>query len=119
MDELYKEFGRGLKAARRDGKPKLTQQQLADRVGLSRTSITNIESGRQQVALHQVYLLASALGRQPAELLPVLSAAALEATLPEDVLASLRDDEAGREAVVRFMSKSAAVRSSTSPEVAE
>ncbi len=39
----------------------LTQAQVAARVGISRASIANIESGRQKVLLHQVYLLAEAL----------------------------------------------------------
>ena len=39
----------------------LTQTQVAAKVGISRASIANIESGRQKVLLHQVYLLAEAL----------------------------------------------------------
>lgn len=39
----------------------LTQAQVAAKVGISRASIANIESGRQKVLLHQVYLLAEAL----------------------------------------------------------
>lgn len=40
---------------------RLTQAQVATKVGISRASIANIESGRQKVLLHQVYLLAEAL----------------------------------------------------------
>lgn len=39
----------------------LTQAQVAAKVGISRASVANIESGRQKVLLHQVYLLAEAL----------------------------------------------------------
>lgn len=39
----------------------LTQAQVAAKVGISRASIANIESGRQKVLLHQVYLMAEAL----------------------------------------------------------
>ena len=39
----------------------LTQAQVAVKVGISRASIANIESGRQKVLLHQVYLFAEAL----------------------------------------------------------
>ena len=40
-------------------------------VGLTRTSITNIEKGRQKVLLHQVYDIARALGTTPTSILPV------------------------------------------------
>jgi len=40
----------------------MSQDILAKAVGLSRASIANIETGRQKVLLHHVYLLASALG---------------------------------------------------------
>lgn len=40
---------------------RLTQAQVAAKVGMSRASVANIESGRQKVLLHQVYLFAEAL----------------------------------------------------------
>lgn len=58
-DEIYKVFGRSVAARRRE--LDLTQAKLAARVGMSRASIANIESGRQNVLLHHVYSLASAL----------------------------------------------------------
>lgn len=39
-----------------------SQQYLADRIGLSRASIANIEASRQRLALHDVELLALAFG---------------------------------------------------------
>jgi transcriptional regulator with XRE-family HTH domain len=67
-DPLYKEFGKLVRAHRR--RLKLTQGQLSERVGLSRTSITNIEQGRQKVLIHQVYALAGHLEVAPESLLP-------------------------------------------------
>ena len=48
----------------------MTQHRLGTLVGLSRTSITNIEKGRQQVSLHQFFRIADALEVTPAKLLP-------------------------------------------------
>ena len=48
----------------------MTQERLGTLVGLSRTSITNIEKGRQQVSLQQLYRIAEALGIAPDVLLP-------------------------------------------------
>ncbi len=68
MDQLYREFGRILKQRRKAAE--LTQDDVAARVGLVRTSITNIEQGRQHVSLHMLYDLAAAIGAAPHELLP-------------------------------------------------
>lgn len=40
----------------------LTQQQLADRCGLSRTSVTNIELGRHSLTQESIVAIADALG---------------------------------------------------------
>lgn len=40
----------------------LSQNELAQRVGLSRASVANIEAGRQRVLLHQVLEFAHVLG---------------------------------------------------------
>ena len=48
----------------------MTQDRLGRLVGLSRTSITNIEKGRQHVSLHQILRIADALEVEPEFLLP-------------------------------------------------
>jgi transcriptional regulator with XRE-family HTH domain len=68
MDHLYREFGRVLREKRKSAG--FTQDDVAGRIGLSRTSVTNIERGRQHVTLHVLYALADAIGAKPAELLP-------------------------------------------------
>lgn len=70
VERLSKEFGRILKERRESAIPKLTQQDLADKVGLKRTSVTNIEKGNQQVSLAMLYKFAGALNISPADLLP-------------------------------------------------
>jgi transcriptional regulator with XRE-family HTH domain len=48
----------------------MTQDNLALRLSLSRTSIINIEKGRQQVLVHTLADIASALGVPMTELVP-------------------------------------------------
>ena len=50
-----------------------TQAWLAGRVGMLRTSITNIEMGRQKAPLHVIYALCDALDVDPLEILPSLA----------------------------------------------
>ena len=48
----------------------MTQAQLADAVGVLRTSIANIEAGRQKPPLHLLYKLCMELGVEVADILP-------------------------------------------------
>jgi transcriptional regulator with XRE-family HTH domain len=107
VDSLYKEFGRALRKARTD--VGLTQKQVAERVGLTRTSITNIERGSQHIALHQLYQLASVLGLGPVALLPNQNVA-LDELLPPDALKLIAEDKEGQDFAVRVLGKSASVR---------
>lgn len=91
-DPLYIEFGRLVREHRR--RLQLTQVELGRRIGLTRTSITNIESGRQKVLLHQVFLIAKSLGVTADALLPSerdRSLAHLEEKLPTDLTGSERE----------------------------
>jgi transcriptional regulator with XRE-family HTH domain len=92
VDALYRDFGRRLRAAR-DGAG-LSQAELAERVGLGRTSVTNIETGRQRVPLHLLFDFAGALGVDPATLLPYPPAG--DGTIPPGAakaIQSLGEDE--------------------------
>ena len=40
----------------------ITQEDLAKRVGYTRTSLVNIEQGRQRIPLHQIEEIAKAIG---------------------------------------------------------
>ena len=61
-DRVHERFGRNVRVLRlRRG---FTQDQLAATVGLARTSIANIEQGRQQVLLHHAWAIARALGAE-------------------------------------------------------
>jgi DNA-binding XRE family transcriptional regulator len=65
---LYWEVGVAVRKAR-VGKG-LNQEELAKLVGLTRTSIVNIEGGRQRLPLTTLYDIADALGVQAIALLP-------------------------------------------------
>jgi transcriptional regulator with XRE-family HTH domain len=94
MDDagLYRLLGRNVAAHRADRK--LKQAQVAERLGLSRASLANIESGRQRPMLHHVYELVDALGLDSiTDLLPerwpeALPAADAPAATQRDMFAS-------------------------------
>jgi transcriptional regulator with XRE-family HTH domain len=68
-DPIYKAFGNAVSTRRKA--LGMTQARLASEVKMSRASIANIESGRQNVLLHHVYALAAALEfTKVGELLP-------------------------------------------------
>lgn len=57
--ELYRRLGRAV--AERRGELGLTQSDVAERLGLSRASLANLESGRQRIMVHQLFALVNAL----------------------------------------------------------
>lgn len=82
---FYEAFGANISRLRQMAN--LTQQQLAEKVGLTRTSITNIEKGRQPVQAHVLVALARALRTTVTELLPHtddVPAASLPSSLDEE-----------------------------------
>jgi transcriptional regulator with XRE-family HTH domain len=83
--DFYRELGLRISSARK--RAELTQQDLADEVDLSRTSITNIENGNQPVSAWLLHLLAEVLGLRPSDLLP-LGRGAEPTELPKDVPAA-------------------------------
>lgn len=66
-DAIYIAIGSRIRAAREN--VNLKQGQLASVVGLSRTSINNIESGRQKCMVHTLLYIAEACKVAPASLL--------------------------------------------------
>jgi transcriptional regulator with XRE-family HTH domain len=63
----YVALGRQIAQARQS---KMTQEDLASKVSLTRTSIINIEKGRQQLLVHTLVDIAGALGVKVTDLLP-------------------------------------------------
>jgi transcriptional regulator with XRE-family HTH domain len=67
---FYAELGHRIRAARiAHG---LTQGALADRLDLTRTSIANLEAGRQRISAHTLAVAAAVLDVPLAELLPAV-----------------------------------------------
>jgi len=93
IDLIYKEFGRLLKKNRTEAG--LTQEALAKRVGLSRTSITNIEKGRQHINLHMLYVLSDSIGVRPSGLMPDKDIVDLDINLNKVLLKANISEDAG------------------------
>ena len=68
IEPLYTDLARRLREARR--KRGLTQAELAEKAGMTRTALVTVERGKQRLAVHHLVALASALEIEPAMLLP-------------------------------------------------
>lgn len=65
---LYKLIGERIKKMRSD--LQLSQEELSQRISITRTSISNIELGRHQAPLHILYEIAKAVNTQIHYLIP-------------------------------------------------
>jgi DNA-binding XRE family transcriptional regulator len=70
VEELYGAIGRKIRAARERSTPRLSQDKLAKRLGISRASIVNIEAGRQRAPLHLLWKMAQTLKTELTMLIP-------------------------------------------------
>jgi transcriptional regulator with XRE-family HTH domain len=89
-DPIYKHIGMVIKARRKT--LGLKQENLAYTLGISRGSLANIETGRQNILVHNLYKFASVLDVSPFDLLPHPSHAQskserMELPLPDDLKA--------------------------------
>jgi transcriptional regulator with XRE-family HTH domain len=91
FDALYAEVGRRLRQARvTQG---LSQERLAQQLGISRASVVNIEAGRQRAPLHLLWQVSEALGTDLSLLVPrreELSPTAKETTLDPAMVKQIR-----------------------------
>jgi transcriptional regulator with XRE-family HTH domain len=81
-DALFRLLGERIRAARERRTEKLSQVALATKLGVSRASIVNIESGRQHASLPLLWRLTQALEIELADLIP-RSSELLEKRMPQ------------------------------------
>lgn len=81
---LYRNLGAQIRDCRQDAS--LSQEKLGEEVGLSRSSIVNIEKGRQRPPLHTLWGIAEALDVPLEDLIPTEE----EVKSPEEVDPDLR-----------------------------
>ncbi len=91
VGQIYKHIGKRVEELRL--RKKLTQARLAEIVSLSRTSITNIENGRQKLLVHTLWDIAKALGAAPKDFFPQ-SASELTGSVPTKMKGRLSPKEA-------------------------
>ena len=110
FDDLYGEVERKLRQARvTQG---LSQERLAQQLGISRASVVNIEAGRQRAPLHLLWQFSEALATDLSLLIPrreELSPAAKETTLDPAMVKQIREaannDSDAVKVLTRFASK--------------
>lgn len=90
---LYKHVGDKLKDARLTCKPRMSQEKLAERLGMNRSSITNIELGIQKPPIHLIYSMCELFGLSIEEVLPTV----------KDVIVR---DKSGEKEIIEFGDKS-------------
>lgn len=107
QDIFYKKLGEFIRAARK--KSGLTQDDVADHLGLTRVSIVNFEQGTQKIQLHALLELAGLLNINVSELLAPLSVITTKNITPKaeksisKEIAQLDDKDLGAEILKGFL----------------
>lgn len=78
LKRFYAEFGARIRDVR--SRLGMTQAELASRLNLTRSSVANLETGRQHGQIHHLPLLSEALGVEIVELLPNLGGEAAKSS---------------------------------------
>jgi len=68
IEDFYALVGSKVRSARLAAE--ISQEFLANKVGLTRSSVANLEAGRQRIALHLFAAIAHSLNKDTCELLP-------------------------------------------------
>src|SRR4051812_27261478 len=96
---IYRSIGQRIREQR--DRRSMTQADLAQAISLTRTSITNIEKGRQKLMIHTLFEVARVLGVSPQTLLPDPEQLEVDAAerVPRDI--SEKDRELIRSAIIQ------------------
>jgi len=104
FDELYRGVGRKVRQARENAH--LSQNLLAKRLGISRTSMVNIEAGRQRAPLHLLWQIAELLETKVALLIPSpeeLLAPQSQTVLDRQIMKQIEDVANGDPATIKVL----------------
>lgn len=73
-ERLYRILGQRFREARSAGDraKKISQEAVAKRLGVKRSSVVNFEKGRQRFPIHMIYAYAEVVGMEIHEVLPSL-----------------------------------------------
>lgn len=90
-DVLYKFIGERVSEFRKANK--MNQDDLAKKAAISRTTISNIESGRQQVSIHTLMNIAEALNLEMHSLIPLYAEVISAMKEPIDKVSEILDQQ--------------------------
>ena len=92
---LYKLIGQRIRKVREESH--LTQQQLADLLQKTRSSISNIENGIQAIQLQNLYVIAQRLDREVYDFLPSINEVKSLSLTSEEKMKIYQDDLTNKE----------------------
>jgi transcriptional regulator with XRE-family HTH domain len=70
-EALYQLIGHRVKTLRERMSPRMSQEKLAGRIGLTRASLVNIEAGRQKAPVHVLWSISEIFNVELSELIPL------------------------------------------------
>ncbi|BAY08196.1 helix-turn-helix domain-containing protein [Calothrix sp. NIES-2098] len=110
LDILYRLIGERIRCARE--RAGLSQAKLADKLHMSRTSVVNVEAGRQRLPLHVLWRIAEEVGTEAALLIPQQSEyhretqpISLNTEIIEEIEKAASGDPATRRVLTNFIEK--------------
>lgn len=104
FDEIYRGVGRKIRQTRES--QHLSQDSLAQQLGISRTSMVNIEAGRQRAPLHVLWQIAELLETKLTLLIPTpqeLLAPQSHAVLDKEMMEQIEEVANGDLAIIKVL----------------